>query len=119
MYTEASSPRQQGDKAFLRTKVRLGDDRTDKCLRLWYHMYGNQIGSLAVLLGDEYATSQTQVLRGMSPSNFLKFNIIPILFVSLEFLKKLLLVAWVPVHVVCVLHNYLSAPALLQAFWVL
>ncbi|XP_046856293.1 enteropeptidase-like isoform X2 [Xenia sp. Carnegie-2017] len=44
-FLEASSPRQQGDKAWL---VSQSFSYSRKCLTFYYHMYGNHIGSLNV-----------------------------------------------------------------------
>ena len=51
MYIETSSPRRQGDKAFLFSKsISAGQ----KCLKFFYHMYGPHVDTLNV-----YATSNT------------------------------------------------------------
>ena len=50
MYIEASSPRLQGETARLvsdRFKVSNGHNW---CLKFWYHMYGNSVGSLKVMV---------------------------------------------------------------------
>ena len=50
MFIEASSPRVQGDKArFLSPFLKTDHDPSDFCmLRMYYYMYGNDIGSLTV-----------------------------------------------------------------------
>lgn len=50
MYIEASSPRVKGEAARLvsdRFKVSNGHNW---CLKFWYHMYGNSVGSLKVII---------------------------------------------------------------------
>ena len=47
MYIETSSPRRPNDKAILLSKTFAGSSQP-RCLVFWYHMYGSQIGSLAV-----------------------------------------------------------------------
>ena len=50
MYIEASSPRAKGEAARLvsdRFKVSNGHNW---CLKFWYHMYGNSVGSLKVII---------------------------------------------------------------------
>lgn len=89
IYIEASSPRVKGDIARLssdRFKVSTG---FNWCLRFWYHMYGNSVGSLSVKIrvysfnpsrpyyrtlwtqqlnhGDVWLSDQVQI---NSPNNF-------------------------------------------------
>mgnify|MGYP001802965428 CR=1 FL=1 len=46
MFMEASAPRKPGDVAELyNDQIKL---TADSCLSFWYHMYGRDIGSLAV-----------------------------------------------------------------------
>ncbi|XP_066300036.1 MAM and LDL-receptor class A domain-containing protein 1-like [Branchiostoma lanceolatum] len=47
MYLEASAPRQQGDKAWLLSEA-FQTGPPARCLRFWYHMFGNGIGTLKV-----------------------------------------------------------------------
>ncbi|XP_019632083.1 PREDICTED: MAM and LDL-receptor class A domain-containing protein 2-like [Branchiostoma belcheri] len=47
MYTEASSPQSPGDVARLTSHLYLNNS-IGQCLDFWYHMYGNQIGTLNV-----------------------------------------------------------------------
>ena len=51
MYIETSSPRAQGDKATLE-KDGLSFN-TKKCFSFHYHMFGNSMGTLNVLVGDK------------------------------------------------------------------
>ena len=47
MYIEASRPRRRGDNAKLARMVTLSGN---SCLRFYYHMYGNSMGTLKVKL---------------------------------------------------------------------
>ena len=46
MYTEASSPRRQGDKAQLISPTNPAT--AGSCLEFWYHMYGADVGQLNI-----------------------------------------------------------------------
>ncbi|XP_033751986.1 MAM and LDL-receptor class A domain-containing protein 1-like [Pecten maximus] len=48
MYTETSAPRVQGDKANLRSPSYPASQQ--KCLTFWYHMYGQDIGTLNIYI---------------------------------------------------------------------
>jgi len=50
MYIEASSPRRKGDAARLVSDRFKVDNGHTWCLNFWYHMYGNSVGSLKVIL---------------------------------------------------------------------
>ena len=50
-YVEASSPAQEGNKAWLLSNKFPAT--AGRCLSFWYHMYGSSIGSLNVYLVDE------------------------------------------------------------------
>ena len=50
MYIEASSPRQQGDNAKLVLSL-LGNGELG-CLSFYYHMYGENMGTLNVFSGN-------------------------------------------------------------------
>ena len=45
MYIEASSPRKSGDVATLVSPLLTPQQH---CLKMWYHMYGKQVGTLKV-----------------------------------------------------------------------
>ncbi|KAK7098915.1 hypothetical protein V1264_003130 [Littorina saxatilis] len=49
MYTEASAPRHPGDKAVLNSFV-VPATTQQTCVNFWYHMSGNQIGTLSAYL---------------------------------------------------------------------
>ena len=51
LYIEASTPRRQGDLARISTPQYQASTGS-KCLQLWYHMYGTNIGSLTIFLQD-------------------------------------------------------------------
>lgn len=48
MYIEASSPRSKGHKAWLKSGTY--EPTLGQCLSFWYHMYGQHVGELNVLL---------------------------------------------------------------------
>ena len=53
MYIETSYPRRPGDKARLNSPI-YPKSTSSSCLKFWYHMYGNLMGTLnvyAVLAG--------------------------------------------------------------------
>ena len=56
MYTEASG-QSRGDKARLQSPLQQ-PATGGKCLEFWYHMLGNQMGSLAVYIKDSTQNSQ-------------------------------------------------------------
>lgn len=53
MYIETSWPRKAGDKARLRTPV-IKSESKDCSLRFYYHMKGDDIGSLVVYIRKSY-----------------------------------------------------------------
>ena len=50
LYVEASSPAQEGNKAWLLSDQFLAT--AGRCLSFWYHMYGASIGTLNVYIVD-------------------------------------------------------------------
>ena len=48
MYIEASSPRSKGDIAYLVSEEFSATSSSGRCIKFWYHMFGNSIGSLKV-----------------------------------------------------------------------
>ena len=63
MYIEASSPRRQGDNAILTSEEFFPTSSSGRCIKFWYHMLGNSIGSLKIY----YKTNATkQILWGLS-----------------------------------------------------
>ena len=50
MYIETSSPRKQGDKARLLSEDFSPTTTRGRCVKFWYHMFGNTIGTLRVLV---------------------------------------------------------------------
>lgn len=48
MYIEASSPRTKGHKSWLQSKVYT--PTLGRCLSFWYHMYGQDVGNLNILI---------------------------------------------------------------------
>lgn len=60
---EASAPTKQGDRAVIvNNQVSLAGDG---CLRFWYHMYGSNVGNLAVYI--DLPSTATQPV-GVTPS---------------------------------------------------
>lgn len=49
MYIESSSPRRPGDLAVLQSGM-FPPTQSTMCFSFWYHMFGNTIGTLRVLL---------------------------------------------------------------------
>lgn len=49
MHIETSSPRLQGDKARL-VSLEQTSSSSDRCVTFWYHMYGQDTGTLNVYL---------------------------------------------------------------------
>ena len=63
MYIEASSPRTRGDKAWLTSEEFFRTSSSGRCIKFWYNMYGNSIGSLKIY----YKTNTTKtVIWGLS-----------------------------------------------------
>ena len=52
MYIETSSPRKLGDVAILQSKLYPASCK-GRCLHFYYHMYGDQMGSLKVILSPQ------------------------------------------------------------------
>lgn len=50
MFIEASLPRRPGHKARLYSERFTPTSRVGRCIKFWYHMYGNAIGTLNVLV---------------------------------------------------------------------
>jgi len=50
MYIETSAPRKQGDKARLLSEDFSPTTSRGRCVTFWYHMYGNTIGTLRLLV---------------------------------------------------------------------
>ena len=50
MYIETSAPRQQGDKARLLSEEFSPTSSSGRCVKFFYHMFGNTIGTLRVLV---------------------------------------------------------------------
>ncbi|XP_066300034.1 MAM and LDL-receptor class A domain-containing protein 1-like [Branchiostoma lanceolatum] len=71
MYTEASSPRTPGDVARLMTHLYL-NNTLGQCLDFWYHMYGNQIGTLNIYART--GSTMSNVLWSMSADQGNQWN---------------------------------------------
>ena len=57
MFIETSNPRTSGDVAVLESTW-LSNEAESCMIRFWYHMYGSNIGSLAVYSLDELGTKR-------------------------------------------------------------
>ncbi|XP_022236391.1 MAM domain-containing glycosylphosphatidylinositol anchor protein 1-like [Limulus polyphemus] len=57
LYTEASYPRKPGDRARILSPVFQGDSYA-RCLTFYYHMYGEDMGMLQVLIQQDKNTSE-------------------------------------------------------------
>lgn len=64
MYIEASSPRSRYDKAELWSPALDGTAGEQRCLTLWYHMYGTGIGRLFILQYGNFVFQELLVIKG-------------------------------------------------------
>ena len=60
LFIESSWPRQTDEKAIVISET-IPVTGNGKCVRFWYHMYGQNIGTLRVLMRVGYAISETVV----------------------------------------------------------
>lgn len=74
MYTEASSPRQTGDKARLESPLQQPTPG-GKCLEFWYHMFGSTMGSLVVYVKNNVQKSQIWKKSGNQGNLWLKARV--------------------------------------------
>ena len=89
MYIETSSPRKLGDKAVLQSKL-YPAPINGRCLHFYYHMYGEHMGTLKVLLspdggpetplweksqddGNQWLLAQVQIPPGISQYRVRRF----------------------------------------------
>lgn len=56
MFIETSSPRSPNDKARLESEEFQPTGASGRCLKFWYHMSGNTIGSLNVWMSSNGST---------------------------------------------------------------
>ena len=61
MYTETSWPRKQGDRARLNTPVLKSESKGCR-LRFYYHMKGDDIGSLLIYVRKSYTDLSSNVV---------------------------------------------------------
>jgi len=73
LYIEASAPRRQGDLARITTPnfQNIPAANGQFCLSFWYHMYGDNIGSLNVFLNDNGNKLQLWGRSGKGPNFWL------------------------------------------------
>ena len=72
MFIETSAPRRQGDKARLMSPTYT--DSTAICVKFWYHMYGNGVGTLNVYAMVSYLYCKHAKHRKTVPSNMCKIS---------------------------------------------
>ncbi|XP_072014819.1 MAM and LDL-receptor class A domain-containing protein 2-like [Amphiura filiformis] len=53
MYIESSSPQKAGDKAWLVSPLQPATSPSGACMEFWYHMFGNTIGELNLILRQD------------------------------------------------------------------
>ena len=53
MYIESSSPQASGDKAWLVSSIMPPTDSLGVCMEFWYHMFGNTLGELNLILRSD------------------------------------------------------------------
>ena len=73
-FIEASSPRRPGDKARLYSERFLATDPRGQCIKFWYHMNGNAIGTLNVLVKTGAGNRSENIVWTLSGSQQNKWN---------------------------------------------
>ena len=74
MFVETSSPRVQGDKARLYSERFLPTSQRGRCIKFWYHMYGNSIGTLNVFVKTGAGNSSETLVWTLSGNQLDKWN---------------------------------------------
>lgn len=64
MFIETSSPRKPNDKARLESEEFQPTGSSGRCLKFWYHMYGNTIGTLNIWMNSNGTSGQIWSLSG-------------------------------------------------------
>ena len=77
MFIETSSPRQHQDKAQLESEEFQPTGSSGRCLKFWYHMFGNTIGSLNIWMSSNGTSGQIWSLSG-DQNNQWRFGQAPI-----------------------------------------
>ena len=73
-FIEASSPRSQGEKAWLYSPAFNGTASSSSCLIFWYHMYGASIGKLNIYQQNLNPTSSKTLIWTLSGNKGNKWN---------------------------------------------
>ena len=68
MYIEASEPVKSGEKARLQTEI-LQASSASVCLSFWYHMYGDTMGQLKVIVHKDGQSSELWSNNGKIKEN--------------------------------------------------
>ena len=74
MFIETSTPRRQGDKARLYSERFTPTSLVGSCIKFWYHMYGNAIGTLNVLVKTGAGNSSEDIVWTLSGNQQNKWN---------------------------------------------
>ena len=78
MYIETSYPRKQGDKARLNSPTHIAV-KGGQCFQFWYHMYGQDIGTLNVYIKSPSAKPGVPVwVRSGDRGNIWKIAQVPV-----------------------------------------
>ena len=64
MFIETSSPRKPNDKARLESEEFQPTGSSGRCLKFWYHMYGNTIGTLNIWMSSNGTSGRIWSLTG-------------------------------------------------------
>ena len=74
MFIETSAPRRPGDKARLYSEHFLATSARGRCIKFWYHMNGNAIGTLNVLVKTAAGNQTEKIVWTLSGSQQNKWN---------------------------------------------
>jgi len=71
VYTESSTPRQIGNRAWLQSPMFAATGGSAKCMHFWYNMHGFSVGSLTVYVADgTLPGNPVWTLKGNQGSNW-------------------------------------------------
>ena len=74
MFIETSSPRRPGDKARLYSERFTPTSLLGRCIKFWYHMYGNNIGTLNVVVKTGAGNKPEGIVWTLSGNQQNKWN---------------------------------------------
>ena len=77
MFIETSSPRKPKDRARLESEEFQPTGSSGRCLKFWYHMYGNTIGTLNIWMSSNGTSGQIWSLSG-NQNNQWRFGQAPV-----------------------------------------